>query len=109
MANLTREQILARRLGRDVVEIGDGETVEVRGLNRHEAIAAGEIDDKTERDAYITATGMVDPKMTIEDVKTWGEQDAGGILERVSLRIGELSRMVEGAGKSGVSRPRRRS
>ena len=109
MGNLTREQILARKLGRDVVEIDDGETVEVRGLNRHESIAAGEIDDKTERDAFIISCGMVDPQMTVDEVIEWGKNDAGGVLEAVSLRIGELSRMVEGAGKSRVSRARKRS
>lgn len=109
MGNLTREQILGRKLGRDTVEIDDGETVEVRGLYRRESIAAGEIDDKTERDAFIIATGMIDPVMTVDEVLQWGQNDAAGVLEKVSLRIGVLSGMVEGAGKSRVSRARKRS
>lgn len=104
MGNLTREQILARKLGRGPLDIGDGEIVQIRGLNRQESIAAGEIEDKVERDAFIIATGMTDPKMTIEDVLEWGRNDDGGTLEKVSLGIARLSRMVEGAGKSSVAR-----
>lgn len=110
MPVLTKEQILARRLGRDIVEIDDdGGTVEVRGLNRRESVEAGNYEDKVERDAFIIATGLVNPVMSMDEVLAWGTKDDGGTLEKVSLRIGELSRMVEGAGKSRVSRARKRS
>jgi hypothetical protein len=110
MGNLTREAILARKLGHDVVELPDGSgTVEVRALNRREAMHISGIEDHYERDVYLIASGMVDPAMTEEDVRAWGAEDDTGTLERVSYRIGELSGMVEGAGKSRVSRPRRRS
>jgi hypothetical protein len=108
MGNLTREEILARKLGRDVVELPDGGTVEVRGLNRREAIAVGEVEAGLDRDALLISLGMVDPQMTVEDVLAWGAEDDSGTLEVVSRRIGELSRMVEGAGKSRVPRTRRR-
>jgi hypothetical protein len=52
---------------------------------------------------------LVDPEMTEDDVRAWGETDDTGTLEVVSYRIGQLSRMVEGAGKSRVSRARKRS
>lgn len=109
MGNLTREAILARKLGHDVVELPDGSgTVEVRGLNRGEALRLTAIEDHWERDICLVSAGLVDPVMTPDDVRAWGEQDDTGTLEAVSRRIGELSRMVEGAGKSGVSRSRRR-
>lgn len=111
---LTRDQILARKLGRDVVQIGPDpdDVVKVRGLNREEAIALAVLDDPVERDRFLIATGLVEPIMTVDDVAEWGKQDGGGpgsALEKVSQRIGELSGMVEGAGKSGVPRARRRS
>lgn len=109
MGNLTREQILARKMGQDVVELDDGGTVTVRGLNRHEAMITAGLEDHYERDAFLIAAGMVDPVMTVDDVKAWGEQDGTDTLEVVSRRIGELSGMVEGAGKSRVPRARRRS
>ena len=108
MGNLTREQILARKMGQDVVEI-EGGTVTVRGLNRHEAMTAAAIEDHYERDAFLLASGLVDPAMSVEDVKAWGEVDNTNTLETVSRRIGELSGMVEGAGKSRVPRAGRRS
>jgi hypothetical protein len=110
MGNLTREAILARKRGNDVIELPDGSgTVEVRGLNRREAMHVAGIEDHYERDVYLISAGMVDPVMTEDDVRAWGEEDDTGTLEAVSRRIGELSRMVEGAGKSSVSRARRRS
>jgi hypothetical protein len=110
MGNLTREEILARKLGQRVVELPDGSgTVTVRALNRREALTVSEINDVYERDAYMLSVGIVDPVMTIDDVKTWGEADGTGPIEFVSRAIGELSGMVEGAGKSSVPRPRRRS
>lgn len=110
MGNLTKEQILARKLGRDVVELPDGSgTVEVRGLNRREALHVSSLDNPYDRDVFLVACGLVDPAMTEEEVKAWGDQDDTGTIEAVSLRIGELSRMVEGAGKSRVPRARRRS
>jgi hypothetical protein len=110
MGNLTREAILARKKGHDVVELPDGDgTVEVRALNRREAMHIASIDDHYERDVFLIAAGMVDPVMTEDDVRAWGEEDDTGTLEAVSRRIGELSGMVEGAGKSRVPRARRRS
>jgi hypothetical protein len=110
MGNLTREQILARKRGHEVVELPDGSgTVEVRGLNRREALNIAEIDEAAERDAQLISYGLVDPQLTVDEVKAWGEEDDTGTLEHVSYRIGVLSRMVEGAGKSRVSRARKRS
>jgi hypothetical protein len=110
MSNLTRESILARKLGHQIVELPDGSgTVEVRALNRREALTVSAIDDLHERDTYMLSVGMVDPVMTAEDIVAWGEADDSGTIEAVSRAIGELSSMVEGAGKSRVSRSRRRS
>lgn len=109
MGNLTREEILARKMGRDTVTLPDGSgTVEVRGLNRSEAVRVGEVEAGLDRDALLISLGLVDPEMTVEDVLQWGREDDSGTLEVVSRRIGELSRMVEDAGKSSVSRARRR-
>lgn len=110
MANLSRDQILARKVGHEVIELPDGSgTIEIRGLNRREALTVAEMQDLKERDAYLIAAGLVDPAMTVDDVKAWGEVDGTETLEFVSRKIGEKSAMVEGAGKSGVSRTRRRS
>lgn len=110
MGNLTREQILARKLGTGEVELPDGSgTVRVRGLNRREALEMARVGDIVERDIQMVALGLVDPKLSEDDVRMWGEHDDSGTIEAVSRRIGELSRMVEGAGKSRVPSVRRRA
>jgi hypothetical protein len=110
MANLTRDQILARKQGHEVFELPDGSgSVTVRSLNRREALHVAELENLRERDAFLISAGLVDPVMTPEDVLAWGDTDDSNTLEAVSRKIGELSSMVEGAGKSGVSRTRRRS
>jgi hypothetical protein len=108
MGNLTREQILARKVGQKVIELPDGSgTVTIRGLHRGEALAIGAMQDLLERDAFLTSAGLVDPAMSVDDVKAWGASDGTDVLEFVSREIGVLSAMVEGAGKSRVSRARR--
>jgi hypothetical protein len=110
MANLTREQILARKQGHEVFDLPDGSgSVVVRGLNRREALHVAEIDDLRERDAFLIAAGLIDPALSPDDVLAWGDVDDTNTLEAVSRKIGELSGMVEGAGKSSVPSPRRRS
>lgn len=110
MAVLTREQILARKIGGKTEEwpIGDDGVVIIRGLTRDEALAVREADTLADKDNLLISLGMVDPKMTPEDVAAWALDDEAGVLAGISTRIGELSGMAEGAGKSGVPRPRKR-
>lgn len=107
---LTREQILARKVAGDTeaFKIGDDEVI-IRGLTRNEALKVKQGDNVGEMDNLMVSFGMVDPPMTPEDVAAWGEVGDAGTMIRLSNRISELSGMVEGAGKSGVPSPRKRS
>ena len=108
---LTREQILARKTaGKTESFMWEGEEVAIiRGLTRNEALTAREFGTVIEQDNYLISKGMVEPEMSVDDVAAWADQDTAGLLSAISSRIGEISRMSEGAGKSGVSRPRKRS
>lgn len=75
-------------------------TVRVRGLNRDETVAVGKLEDAAERDRHIIAIGMVDPKLSVSEVKRWGSAATGGELEKVSRKIAELSGMLEGSDKT---------
>lgn len=108
MAMLTREQILARKLGQDVVTLSDGGTVKVRGLNRDEVLGMRNIEDTAGQDNYIIATGMIEPKMTPEDVAGWAKNDAAGDLVDVSNRIAQLSNMAPRSGKEATKSPSKR-
>ena len=102
MSNLTRDQILARKTGKGVATLPDGTTVSVRALTRDEVLESQRRGDPAERDNFIVATGMTDPKLTEEEVAAWAAEADAGDLVAVTDRIAELSGLAQGAGKSGV-------
>jgi hypothetical protein len=110
---LTREQILARKVtGKPVPhDLGDGDTVMLRGLSRDEALEVqkkGQGGDLAGADNLLVHHGLVDPPLSVEDVAAWAAADSAGVLTGVSNHISEISGLSEGAGKSGVSRTRKR-
>lgn len=107
MANLTRADILARKLGRRVVELADAGTVEIRGLSHEEVTLGNKFTDINERTAYMVSRGLVDPELSFDDVVEWSQQGAAGDIVQLAEAIGELSGLSEGAGKSGVQAARR--
>lgn len=100
---------LLQRLGAKLdVEIPDVGTVTVRGLTRAEVKAANEYPED-DRDLHYLAAGMVDPKMTIDEVKQWLDAAPASDYVVVMRAIAELSGIDEGAQKSSVPGVRRRS
>lgn len=99
---LTREQILARKTGKGTATLPDGSTVAVRALTRDEVLESQELGSLGERDTYLVATGMTDPKLSIEDVAAWASSGDAGDLVAVSDAIAVLSGLKQGADKSGV-------
>jgi hypothetical protein len=110
---LTREQILARKVAGKTEEFKiDDDVVIIRGLTRDETLQmrnAGESGDLAATDNIMIHFGLVEPAMTVEEVAQWAAQDDAGTLVDLSQAIARLSRMGEGAGKSGVPRSRKRS
>lgn len=87
----------------------------VRGLSRAEVLKlngardGGEI-DVAEWEQQMVAKAMLSPKMTPDEVAKWQEVDkAGGPLGEVADAIAKLSKLSEGASKSGVPRARGKS
>ncbi|SCF22600.1 hypothetical protein [Micromonospora mirobrigensis] len=106
MGHLTREQILARKTGRGTATLPDGSTVAIRALTRDEVLQAQESGRSTaERDTFIVATGMTDPKLSEEDVAAWAGSGDAGDLVAVSDAIAELSGLKPGAGKDATKSP----
>lgn len=99
---LTREEILARKTGKGKAALPDGSEVGVRALTRDEVLEMNKIDDPRERDNFVVATGMTQPKLTIEEVAEWGAEGNAGDLVAVTDRIAELSGLKKGADKSSV-------
>lgn len=103
MANLTREQILARKTGRGKATMPDGSVVAIRAMTRDEVITMQEMEDVADRDNFIISTGMTDPKLSVEDVAAWAAGGDAGDLVAVSDAVAELSGLKQGAGKSSVA------
>lgn len=108
MANLTREQILARKMGGDVVTLPDGATVTVRGLSHAEVIEGNKYEDLNERTCYMVSKALTDPKLSYEDALAWSQNGGAGDITTISEKVQECSGLAEGAGKSRVSRARKR-
>ena len=89
----------------------DGSTVLIRGLTRDEILDAQDRfpGSTAGRDNACISAGLVDPAMTEEDVAQWAASAPAGDLTHISEEIQTLSGLREGAGKSRVSRPRKRS
>lgn len=109
---LTRDQILARKIAgkTEAYKIEDDEVI-IRGLSLAEVHELREIqagDGLAASEHFLISCGLVDPVMTVADVAVWASQDEAGLMTSLSTRIGELSGMGEGAGKSGVPRTRRK-
>lgn len=109
---LTRDEILARKTGVEKFTLPDGSgEVEIRGITHAQAAevgAARNAEDATRATALIIRYGMVTPELSADDVDAWMAADDAGTLELVAQAIGRLSRIIEGAGKSGVPKTGRR-
>lgn len=112
MAVLTREQILARKVGSEnglnveEVPLGDGSgSVVVRGLTRAEGHRVGklEADGNTfEMEALALHLALVDPAMSLDDVRDWLTADASGFIQPVVSAVQRLSGNAPGAGKEAT-------
>jgi hypothetical protein len=103
---LTRDDILARKLGHGKHQLSDGSgEVAIRALTHGEATESAEArgnGDVSLATAIIIHHGLTDPALSLEDVQAWMTSDDGGTLENLAQAIGRLSHLFEGAPKSGV-------
>lgn len=110
MAVLTREQILARKVaGRtELVPLSGGDEVEVRGLSRGEASECGKIDDQDDVECLALHYGLVNPALSVDEVRAWRKSDESGEVQKVVDAVQRLSGTAPGQGKDATkSVPRR--
>jgi hypothetical protein len=105
---LTREEILAKAVDQEVVNLPSGGQVKVRGLTRDEALNVQEAEGTAARDNLTISQGLVEPALTVEDVAAWAATAPAADSIEISRAIARLSGMSEGAGKSGPDRARRK-
>jgi hypothetical protein len=105
---LTKDEILAKKLGRRTVTLPSGGEVIVRGLNRNEAMSLRDEPTNADRDNLMISLGLVEPKLTQAEVAAWTEEAGAGDAVEISMAIAELSGMAAGAPKEATkSVPRR--
>ena len=88
----------------EVVELGGGRRVKVRGLTRYEYLlhAKNTNGDPALLERLFLTTCLVEPKLSIAQVEAWQRAATPGVLGVVSDTVRRLSGMDEGAQKSGV-------
>jgi hypothetical protein len=101
MKILSKEELLANRgLPEDVVEVPElGGAVRVRGLSRKEFLRLNEGDDGYDFEDRALAAGMLEPKLTIEEVSQLRDLSPGMELQEVVMKINELSGVGKDAAK----------
>jgi hypothetical protein len=96
---LTRDQILARKVGHGEITIDGAGTVAIRALTMSEAVQVRALEGRADQTYLIISLGMTDPKLSFEDVEAWGTNDSAGTLNAISEGIAAVSGMTDGAGK----------
>ena len=102
MVMLTREQILARKLGKGVATLPDGSTVQVRALSRDEVLESQDLVTTRAKDNFIIATGMTNPRLTVDEVASWAASSDAGDLVAVSNAIAVISGLAPDSAKRAV-------
>ena len=103
---ITRDALLARRLGEGEHEIEGVGTVRIRGLSRAEVLAIQTLTDVAAVDRKMLAAALVDPVMTEDDVAAWQQASGPMEIEDLTTAIRELSGMGVGAAKAAYKRIR---
>lgn len=102
-----KELLFKTALAEGTVALPGKGTVTVRGLTRGEVMrlrsSVKSISDAIKRsaelEAKMLALAMVDPELTVAEVKQWQEASPAGEIEHVVQRVNELSGLVDGAAK----------
>lgn len=104
---IDKARLFAKRLPSDTVPIPGVGHVTVRGLSRDET---ADIPNLTgaERESTIISRAMVDPELTVDEVRQWMKAAPAGEFDKVSTKIGELSGLLESSGKDAYKSPGRR-
>lgn len=104
----TPEQLVKQRAGEEDLLLPSGLLVLVRGLSRGEvfmmqkARADGGIKTEQAWEQRMVALALLQPQLTEDQVMEWQQGPAGGDMETLTEKIKVLSKLGEGADKSGV-------
>lgn len=104
----TPEQLTKQRAGEEDLLLPSGMLVRVRGLSRGEVFmmqksrADGGIKTEQAWEQRMVSLALLQPRLTEEQVMDWQQGPAGGDMEDLTRKIQYLSKLDDGADKSGV-------
>lgn len=90
------------QLGEEDVQTTSGRWMRVRALTRAEAAKLQDIDGTAAGECYALSRGIVEPRMNEPQVRAMMDANRAGELNPVSVKIMEMSGLVEGAEKKAV-------
>jgi hypothetical protein len=102
------EELTTQRAGEEDFALPSGKLVRVRGLSRGEVFmmqkskADGGIKTEQAWEQRMVSLALLQPALSEEQVRDWQQGPAGGDLEALGEKIRELSKLGQGAEKSGV-------
>lgn len=100
---MDRDTFLKPRLAEREIDLPGVGTVRVRALARDEVFACqGLKDDQAAFEARVLSIGLVDPALSEDDVLEWRRNSPYDEAEAVLDAIRDLSKLSQGAAKSGV-------
>lgn len=97
---MDKKLLLKPRLPEAEVEIPGVGKVRVRGLSRAEAMLVRQVEDVKAFECRMIALGMVEPKLTEDEVEQWQQATTPAELEAITSAILDLSGMAVGADKT---------
>lgn len=80
-------------------------TLTLRGMTRFEMMLVfkrQENESQLSAEKLSLSIGIVEPKLTEDDIEAWQKVAPGGLINRIAVRINALSGLGKGAGKSDL-------
>ena len=99
---IDKELLFKPRLPEADVEVEGIGTVRVRAVTRQEAKQLQALPNDDLRDLHMLAIGLIDPRLSVSEVKRWAEASPPSELEPVAMRIAELSGLLDKAPKEAM-------
>ena len=99
--------LAARNYDTEDVAIAGFGNIRIRPLTRAEVLSHGSAAEKhglMHAEAMMIATAVVEPKLSVEDVKRWQRISAAGEIEPLTDAIMRVSAMTEEGGREATDR-----
>jgi hypothetical protein len=90
---MDKSQLLASRVGTEPYEIPGVGTITIRGLSREQMHEAGKHADEgvAGMEAIMLAHGLVEPALTVDEVRQWQANSPAGEIQPIVERINVIS------------------